>query len=112
MFLLLSLSKFQTYIGPMIVSLNPFRNLTNIAGPEKIPDYINEAAGLPPHPYAIGQKAYKSMCNFHESQSVVISGESGAGKTEATKIVLKFLTVASGSGKTAAGNGVKILLVF
>jgi myosin-5 len=64
----------------MVVSLNPFRNLTNIAGPDKIPNYIAEEEGLAPHPFAIGQKAYKSMCNFHESQSVVISGESGTSE--------------------------------
>jgi myosin heavy subunit len=67
-----------TYIGPMVVSVNPFQKLTNIAGPEAIPQYLqSEREDMPPHLYHIGKKAFQSMCAFKESQSVIISGESG-----------------------------------
>lgn len=82
----------------MIVSVNPFKIIEEL-GEHLIPKYqTNDLEKLPPHLYAIAQRAYSQLVTNKESQSVVISGESGAGKTEATKIVLKFLAVASGGG--------------
>src|SRR5437868_4150538 len=51
-----------------------------------------------PHPYALADQAYLGMQEMKKDQSVIISGESGAGKTEATKIVLGYLSYLSGQG--------------
>jgi len=54
---------------------------------------------MPPHVYSIAAQAYNGLVDSdtHESQSILISGESGAGKTEATKLVLSYLSEAAGS---------------
>jgi myosin-6 len=46
---------------------------------------------LPPHCYAIADKSYRDMKVFKQSQSMIVSGESGAGKTENTKFIIKYL---------------------
>ena len=52
---------------------------------------------MPPHTYAISAASYKKMCDTSNSQSVLISGESGAGKTETTKQVLQYLAFVAGT---------------
>jgi myosin heavy subunit len=61
---------------------------------------------LPPHPFEISHRAYHSMLRNHRDQAILISGESGAGKTETTKLCLSFFSEAAGS---ATGIEQKIL---
>ena len=56
----------------------------------------HEGASLPPHAYQVTCNAYEQMISAKADQSMVISGESGAGKTEATKICLSFLAQVAG----------------
>lgn len=69
-------------------------------GPETIKKYqgIN-MRDAPPHVYAIADGSYRHMVDDNENQCIIISGESGAGKTEAAKLVLNHLTAVSGSGQ-------------
>jgi len=88
-----------TYVGGILVAVNPFQRL-NIYGDEKIQEYrmsVHSSEAAPPHVYAMAAEAFDSMTSGEGSQSVLISGESGAGKTETAKKVLHFLTAVAGS---------------
>ena len=62
--------------------------------------YDNDASQVPPHLFAASDGAYQQMMNNSKDQSMLITGESGAGKTENTKKVITYLAmVATGSGK-------------
>eukprot|EP01125_Pyxidicula_operculata_P018572 TRINITY_DN6608_c1_g3_i1.p1 TRINITY_DN6608_c1_g3~~TRINITY_DN6608_c1_g3_i1.p1 ORF type:complete len:1306 (+),score=372.01 TRINITY_DN6608_c1_g3_i1:55-3972(+) len=88
-----------TYIGPMIVSINPFELLQRY-GEQTIPDYRTKPRdSLIPHLYALAQNSFESAMNTNSSQAIIISGESGAGKTEAAKMILKYLTVVAEGSK-------------
>jgi len=80
-----------TYIGNMIISVNPYKKLA-IYTPEIIEAYQNHNMyELPPHIYAVADIAYQSMKTRNQDQCVIISGESGAGKTEASKIIMQYI---------------------
>ncbi|XP_022593788.1 unconventional myosin-XV-like [Seriola dumerili] len=81
-----------TYIGSILVSVNPYK-LLNIYGTDMVLQY--EGRGLsdnPPHLFAIANLSYTTMMDAKKDQCIVISGESGSGKTEATKLILRYLT--------------------
>lgn len=73
-----------TYIGPVLISVNPYRDL-NLTGEQWVPIYHgrfpHENA---PHLYALAEEAYRDMKAEGDSQCILISGESGAGKVDFT----------------------------
>ncbi|WAR02585.1 MYO1C-like protein [Mya arenaria] len=84
-----------TYIGPVLVSVNPYHEL-DIYNPEIIHSYKNvNFYELPPHVFAIADASYRSMRGENRDQCILISGESGAGKTEASKKVLLYIAASS-----------------
>ncbi|NXJ08354.1 MYO15 protein, partial [Odontophorus gujanensis] len=90
-----------TYIGSILVSVNPYR-LYNIYGMEQVLQYEGRALGEnPPHLFAIANVAYSKMMDAKHNQCIVISGESGSGKTEATKLILRYLAAVSQKRSTA-----------
>eukprot|EP00002_Diphylleia_rotans_P012413 TRINITY_DN2428_c0_g1_i1.p1 TRINITY_DN2428_c0_g1~~TRINITY_DN2428_c0_g1_i1.p1 ORF type:complete len:1093 (+),score=254.33 TRINITY_DN2428_c0_g1_i1:94-3372(+) len=85
-----------TYIGPVLISVNPFRNL-DIYSDEILREYGNRSrTEMPPHVYAISEESYRNMMNEQEHQCIIISGESGAGKTEAAKKIVHYISEISG----------------
>ena len=99
--------KIYTNISSILVSVNPFKQLP-LYTPEMLDRYRNGARGKAPHVFAVAYNAYNNMLQEAADQSVVISGESGAGKSEATKLILQFLTdVSSRSGAAGADSNKK-----
>lgn len=77
-----------TAIGDVLLSVNPFKNIKGLYGDEAIAAYIHKSPiENPPHVYTIAESAYRAMSSENENQCVLITGESGAGKTEASKQV-------------------------
>jgi myosin-5 len=87
-----------TNIGNILISINPFQRLP-LYTEEKINQYKNRKIGavVPPHVYDVAHDAYYRLTAFRQLQSLVISGESGSGKTEVTKQALQYLAAIAGS---------------
>ncbi|XP_060583585.1 unconventional myosin-Ia-like isoform X7 [Ruditapes philippinarum] len=88
-----------TYIGTVVVSVNPYQKLPLYTA-EVIEEYRSRNIyELPPHIYAISDEAYRSMRDRNLDQCIIISGESGAGKTEASKVIMQYVAQVSGKGR-------------
>ncbi|XP_067098848.1 myosin VIb [Osmerus mordax] len=95
-----SKDKIYTYVANILIAVNPYTDIPKLYAPETIKSYQGRSLGtLPPHVYAIADKAYRDMRVLKISQSIIVSGESGAGKTENTKFVLRYLTTSYGTGQ-------------
>uniref|UniRef100_A0A8U8BXH3 Uncharacterized protein n=1 Tax=Geospiza parvula TaxID=87175 RepID=A0A8U8BXH3_GEOPR len=82
-----------TYIGSLLVSVNPYQEL-DLYTVSQMQLYRGvNFFELPPHLYAIADNAYRVMCNEFNNHFILISGESGAGKTEASKKILQYYAV-------------------
>ncbi|CAH0700789.1 unnamed protein product [Spodoptera exigua] len=85
-----------TYTGSMLIAINPYEILP-IYTMDQIHYYQKRSLGeIPPHIFAIGDNSYRELLDTASNQCIVISGESGAGKTESTKLLLQYLAAASG----------------
>ncbi|XP_061537094.1 unconventional myosin-VIIa-like isoform X7 [Phycodurus eques] len=86
----------RTYTGSILVAINPYQ-LLPIYTADQIRLYTNKKIGeMPPHIFAIADNCYFNMQRNNRDQCCIISGESGAGKTESTKLILQFLAAISG----------------
>lgn len=84
-----------TAVEPLIVAINPFQDLHNGTA-EVIAQYRDAADSdkLPPHIFQISRRAVDNLHGVRKSQTIVVSGESGAGKTETTKQLMKYFASA------------------
>ncbi|XP_066291103.1 unconventional myosin-XV-like isoform X2 [Branchiostoma lanceolatum] len=91
-----------TYIGSILVALNPYKPC-DIYGVDVVKEYQKAMIGdnLPPHLFAVANTAFLKMVRTGKNQTVVISGESGAGKTESTKLIVQFLAASCNSTNTS-----------
>ncbi|KAM6986769.1 LOW QUALITY PROTEIN: unconventional myosin-X [Aplochiton taeniatus] len=85
-----------TNIGSILAAVNPYKQIAGLYDGASVELYSQHHLGeLPPHIFAVANECYRCLWKRHDSQCVLISGESGAGKTESTKLLLKFLSVMS-----------------
>ncbi|KAL8425082.1 hypothetical protein Efla_001471 [Eimeria flavescens] len=91
-----------TLADPLLVSINPFWDLGNCSQ-ETIQHYGNAAnpGVLPPHVFSIARRAADNINTTGISQTILVSGESGAGKTEATKHIMRYFASAAGENECA-----------
>ncbi|XP_053078530.1 unconventional myosin-VI isoform X8 [Acinonyx jubatus] len=95
-----SKDRIYTYVANILIAVNPYFDIPKIYSSETIKSYQGKSLGtMPPHVFAIADKAFRDMRVLKMSQSIIVSGESGAGKTENTKFVLRYLTESYGTGQ-------------
>ncbi|XP_070336881.1 unconventional myosin-VI isoform X11 [Odocoileus virginianus] len=95
-----SKDRIYTYVANILIAVNPYFDIPKIYSSDAIKSYQGKSLGtMPPHVFAIADKAFRDMKVLKMSQSIIVSGESGAGKTENTKFVLRYLTESYGTGQ-------------
>ncbi|XP_062084436.1 myosin-9 [Humulus lupulus] len=95
------LNEIYTYTGNILIAINPFQRLPHIYDAHMMQQYKGAPFGeLSPHVFAVADVAYRAMINEGKSNSILVSGESGAGKTETTKMLMQYLAFLGGRAAT------------
>ncbi|KAF5936706.1 hypothetical protein HYC85_024212 [Camellia sinensis] len=90
-------NEIYTYTGSILIAINPFQRLPHLYDGHMMEQYKGAPFGeLSPHVFAIADVAYRAMINEGKSNSILVSGESGAGKTETTKMLMRYLAFMGG----------------
>ncbi|OVA16401.1 IQ motif [Macleaya cordata] len=96
-----ALNEIYTYTGNILIAVNPFQRLPHLYDTHMMQQYKGATFGeLSPHLFAVADACYRAMINEHGSQSILVSGESGAGKTETTKMLMRYLAFMGGRSGT------------
>jgi myosin-5 len=110
-----SMHEIYTYTGSILIAVNPFQRLPHLYGEHMMAQYAGVALGeLSPHVFAVAEAAYRALqlsdtaasgdTSAVRNQSILVSGESGAGKTETTKLIMRYLA-AQGAKLHVGGGG-------
>ena len=99
------IDKIYTFTGPILIAVNPFKRIPDLYNDETLTSFISLKPNSVPHVFATANAAFRGLCDRQKCQTVLISGESGAGKTESTKYVMKFLACA---GSNSGGERTEI----
>lgn len=103
-----------THAGPVLIAVNPFQSLPDLYAPGQVDHFVHRpAVGMEandvdkyrPHIFLTADKAFKEMRLRGKSQSIIITGESGAGKTETTKFVMQYVAGLVSGGGVRSFNG-------
>ncbi|KAL9379205.1 hypothetical protein Peur_027687 [Populus x canadensis] len=95
------LNEIYTYTGNILIAINPFQRLPHLYDGHMMQQYKGAPFGeLSPHVFAVADVAYRAMINERKSNSILVSGESGAGKTETTKMLMRYLAFLGGRAAT------------
>lgn len=101
-----------TYCGIVLVAINPYTECPHLYGEEVIQVYKGvgkQVRGLDPHIYAVAEEAFYDLAEFKKCQSIIVSGESGAGKTVSAKFVMKYFASIAGHRDGSAGVEDRVL---
>ncbi|KAJ6843986.1 myosin-17-like [Iris pallida] len=91
------LNEIYTYTGNILIAINPFQRLPHLYDTHMMEQYKGAGFGeLSPHVFAVADVAYRAMITEGKSNSILVSGESGAGKTETTKMLMRYLAYLGG----------------
>src|SRR3989338_7091550 len=87
-----------TYTANILIAINPYKTLSNY-GPETMAQYhAGTPHSMPPHVFGVAERCYRLMRAHKRDQSIVVSGDSGAGKTESCKYIMRYLCTIAGRG--------------